>query len=127
MSSLVAAVGYLAVVAILVLFEKLPAVVFGVYVGMSALTFIAYAVDKSAARNNRWRTKESTLHILGLAGGWPGALVAQQVYRHKSKKQTFQAAFWLTVVVNCAALGWLLSSSGGSVIRTILGSPRFGL
>lgn len=125
-SSLVAAVGFLAVVAILVLFGKLPAVVFGVYLGISALTFIAYAVDKSAARNNRWRTKESTLHMLGLAGGWPGALVAQQVYRHKSKKQTFQTAFWFTVAVNCAALGWLLSSSGANVLRTILGSPQFG-
>lgn len=125
-NSLVVAVGFLGVIAILVLFGKLPGVVFGIYLGISALTFIAYAFDKSAARNNRWRTKESTLHMLGLAGGWPGALVAQNVYRHKSKKQTFQVAFWFTVAVNCAALGWLLSSSGANVLLTILGAPQFG-
>lgn len=121
MSSHVAAAAYLGVVAMLVLFGKLPAVVFGAYLGMSVLAFIAYGADKSAARNNRWRTKESTLHILGLAGGWPGALMAQQVFRHKSKKQDFQAAFWFTVAINCAALGYLLSSSGANVLRTILG------
>jgi uncharacterized membrane protein YsdA (DUF1294 family)/cold shock CspA family protein len=121
MSSHVAAVGYLCIVAMLVLFGKLPAVVFGAYLGMSVLAFIAYGADKSAARNNRWRIKESTLHILGLAGGWPGALVAQQVYRHKSKKQAFQTAFWFTVAINCTALGYLLSSSGANVLRTILG------
>lgn len=125
-SSVVAAVGFLGVVGILVLFGKLPAVVFGVYLGISALTLIVYAVDKSAARNNRWRIKESTLHLLGLAGGWPGAILAQQVYRHKSQKQAFQTAFWFTVAVNCAALGWLLSSSGTDLIRSILGSSPFG-
>ena len=121
MTSHAAAAGYLGVVAMLVLFGKLPAVVFGAYLGMSVLAFIVYGADKSAARNNRWRTKESTLHILGLAGGWPGALMAQQVFRHKSKKQAFQAAFWFTVAINCAALGYLLSSSGANVLRTILG------
>lgn len=92
-SALVAAVGFLGVVAILVLFGRLPAVVFGAYLGMSALTFLAYKFDKSAAQNQRWRTKESTLHMLGVAGGWPGGLVAQQVFRHKLKKQAFRTAF----------------------------------
>lgn len=104
----------------------LPAVAFGVYVGISALTYAIYEADKSAARNNRWRTKESTLHILGLAGGWPGALVAQQVYRHKLKKQTFLAAFWFTVAVNCVALGWLLTASGADVLSTVLGPHSLG-
>lgn len=122
-SALVVAIGFFGAVAILVLLEKLPAVVFGVYLGTSALTYAAYAADKSAARNNRWRTKESTLHLLGLAGGWPGALVAQQVHRHKLKKQTFLTAFWFIVAVNCAGLGWLLTASGADVLSTILGPP----
>jgi uncharacterized membrane protein YsdA (DUF1294 family)/cold shock CspA family protein len=126
MSSLIAAFGFLGIVAMTVLFGKLPFVVFGAYVGMTVLAFVAYAIDKSAARNNRWRIKESTLHMLGVAGGWPGALVAQQFYRHKSKKPAFQAAFWFTVVVNCAVLGWLLSSSGANLLQTILGLPQLG-
>ncbi|WP_229507489.1 DUF1294 domain-containing protein [Massilia psychrophila] len=120
--ALVAATGFLSLMAVFVLAGELPLLVLGVYLGASVITFIAYAVDKSAARNNHRRTRESTLHALGLVGGWPGALVAQQVLRHKSKKQSFRTAFWLTVVVNCGALGSLLTSQGASALRSIFGS-----
>lgn len=79
------------------------------YLGLSLLTFVAYALDKSAARNNTWRTPESTLHLLALAGGWPGALLAQQWLRHKSVKAEFRAVFWATVVFN--VVGFVLLSS----------------
>lgn len=74
------------------------------YAGMSLLTFIIYAIDKAAARAQRRRTPESTLHLLALACGWPGALLAQQWLRHKSVKQPFRTVFWLTVVINVAGL-----------------------
>jgi uncharacterized membrane protein YsdA (DUF1294 family) len=90
--------------------------------GASAAAFLVYALDKSAARNDRWRTQESTLHMFGLIGGWPGALAAQGLLRHKSKKQSFQVVFWATVVANCGALGWLFSPSGSSALRSILGA-----
>ena len=77
------------------------------YLGASGITFLVYALDKSAARRDRWRTRESTLHLLSLIGGWPGALAAQQLLRHKSAKPSFQAMFWLTVAVNVAVVGWL--------------------
>jgi len=70
------------------------------YLGMSVLTFVVYAADKAAAEARRWRTPESTLHALALAGGWPGALVAQQFMRHKSTKQGFRELFWATVMLN---------------------------
>ena len=82
------------------------------YAGLSALTFVIYAVDKSAAQSGQWRTKESTLHLLALGGGWPGALVAQQVLRHKSAKTAFRAVFWLTVLLNVAALVYVCSPAG---------------
>ena len=81
-----------------------------VYIAGSVITFLAYARDKSAARNNRWRTPESTLHLLSLIGGWPGALVAQRVLRHKSSKQPFRTVFWGTVLLNGAALIWVLTN-----------------
>ena len=121
-SSLVATAGFLGLIAVSVLTGKLPPLVFGLYLGLSVLTFIAYAIDKSAARNHQSRTRESTLHMLGLIGGWPGALLAQQVLRHKSKKESFRMTFWWTVVVNCGAFGWLLSPSGADALR-IFGSP----
>lgn len=71
---------------------------------LSAITFATYAKDKSAAMNNRWRVEERTLHFLALAGGWPAALMAQRVLRHKSRKRTFQRVFVATIVLNCAAI-----------------------
>lgn len=73
---------------------------------MSCVTFIAYAFDKSAAIKGRQRTPEQTLHLLELLGGWPGALIAQNLFRHKSRKASFQIAFWAIVLLNCAALSW---------------------
>lgn len=73
------------------------------YVGLSLLTFMVYAFDKSAAVSGRWRTAEQTLHLLSLAGGWPGALLAQQLLRHKSSKQSFVHVFWATVALNVMA------------------------
>ena len=89
---------------------KLLFVLLLLYFAASSITFIVYAWDKSAAKNGRWRIQECTLHLLSLAGGWPGALVAQKVLHHKSTKQSFQFTFWGTVVINCGALGWALSS-----------------
>lgn len=73
------------------------------YLGLSILAFLAYALDKSAAVSGRWRTPEQTLHILSLGGGWPGALVAQQLLRHKTSKQEFVSAFWFVVLINVGA------------------------
>jgi uncharacterized membrane protein YsdA (DUF1294 family) len=71
--------------------------------------FIYYAVDKSAAAAGRWRVPEGTLILLGLAGGWPGAIVAQQLLRHKSSKEDFRSAFWASVVLNVLAFVALCS------------------
>lgn len=73
-----------------------------VYFVVSLVAFLAYALDKSAAVQGRWRISEATLHLFSLAGGWPGALIAQQLLRHKSAKPSFVASFWATVVLNVA-------------------------
>ena len=73
------------------------------YAGVSFICFMAYAIDKSAARSGGWRTAERTLLVLGLAGGWPGAILAQQLLRHKTTKPSFRSAFWGTVVLNVVA------------------------
>jgi uncharacterized membrane protein YsdA (DUF1294 family)/cold shock CspA family protein len=70
------------------------------FLGLSFIAAIAYAQDKSAARRGDWRASEQTLHVLGVLGGWPGALIMQKALRHKSSKNSFQAVFWICVVVN---------------------------
>jgi len=97
---------FLAIICGLAAGGRLPLVVPAVYLAASVAAAIAYWTDKSAARTGAWRTPERTLHILALMGGWPGALVAQRVFRHKSAKPSFRFAFWATVIFNCAALVW---------------------
>jgi uncharacterized membrane protein YsdA (DUF1294 family)/cold shock CspA family protein len=80
-----------------------PRLVAGAYLMLSVVCFILYAADKSAAATGARRTQERTLLAIGLLGGWPGGLVAQQLLRHKSIKSSFRAAFWATVIVNVVA------------------------
>jgi uncharacterized membrane protein YsdA (DUF1294 family) len=80
---------------------------------MSVLCFAVYAFDKRASRQRgARRTPERTLLLLGLACGWPGALLAQQWLRHKSAKPSFLLKSWGTIVLNLGALLWLAHRSG---------------
>ena len=114
------AIGFIAVVGWSVPAYNMPIQILYLYLAASAFTFLVYAKDKWAARSGRWRTKESSLHTLALIGGWPGALIAQQVLRHKSQKNSFQFAFWATVVFNCAAFAWLFTAEGGKLLRSVI-------
>jgi uncharacterized membrane protein YsdA (DUF1294 family) len=67
---------------------------------MSVITFCAYGLDKFKAQKGLWRIPEKTLHILELCCGWPGALLAQRLLRHKSYKKSFRIVFWVMVVLN---------------------------
>ena len=116
------ALGFLCIVVAMTMLGWLPAAIPVIYGIASFVAFFAYAFDKSAAIGNRWRTPESTLHAFSLVGGWPGALIAQRFIRHKSAKDSFQATFWLTVLLNCGALGWLLSPHGKLIFQQIFGS-----
>lgn len=87
--------------------HRLPGWIWAWHAAASLLCFALYAADKSAAQAGRWRTPESTLLTFGLIGGWPGAIAAHHLLRHKSVKPSFRAAFHLTVVVQLAALSWL--------------------
>lgn len=76
--------------------------------GMSLLAFVLYRRDKRQAGIGGQRTPENVLHTLELLGGWPGALLAQQVFRHKTRKVSFQVVFWLIVAVHQALwVDWL--------------------
>lgn len=95
-----------------------------VYAGMSVLTWAVYAKDKAAARSGRWRTPESTLHLLAVLGGWPGALLAQQVLRHKTVKASFRGVFWFTVVANLSLLAALCSPAATDLVDAVAGVVR---
>jgi len=61
----------------------------------------------------------SRSRLLALAGGWPGALLAQQLLRHKSTKVEFRKVFWGTVIINVAGFA-LWCSPFGQPLRALL-------
>ncbi|MGD9210293.1 MAG: DUF1294 domain-containing protein [Desulfobacteraceae bacterium] len=83
----------------------LPPETLAIYLLASLVAFYLYGHDKSAAQKGKWRTPESTLHLADVLGGWPGGLFAQKFFHHKSRKTSFQIVFWLTIFINCVALG----------------------
>ncbi len=93
-----------------------------VYAVVSIVTFIAYGFDKIAAEKGERRTPENTLHLLDLAGGWPGGLAAQRLLRHKSSKSSFQGVFWTTVALNAGMLAWGMSAQGPMLLKFLLGA-----
>lgn len=84
---------------------------------IAGLTFLMFGLDKRAALNERQRVPENTLHLLSLAGGWPGGLLARPLFRHKTRKQPFRTVFWLMVVVNLVAVGVFLFSPQAAPLR----------
>lgn len=90
--------------------NRVPVLLVAAYGGMSVVAIVMYRLDKTAAVQGTWRISEATLHLVALLGGWPGAMLARPVLRHKTTKQPFRTIFWFTVVANCVALVWFVVS-----------------
>ena len=114
-SSIKIAITYLMLVAISVLFAESSKALLVWYLVIGLVTFFVYAKDKRAAINGNWRVPEKTLHVFSVAGGWLGALIAQDKLRHKTQKQPFRAIYWLTVAMNIAVFIWTLTPSGQAI------------
>lgn len=120
-SSIQIAITYLVLVAVSALFAESSKVMLAWYLVIGVVTLFVYAKDKRAAINGNWRVPEKTLHIFSVAGGWLGALIAQDKLRHKTQKQPFRAIYWLTVFINVAAFVWTLTPSGQAMFGRWLG------
>ncbi len=99
-----------------------PVWVAAIVVGVSFIAFVVQWIDKRQAEASGRRVPENFLHLMELAGGWPGAFLAQRLFRHKTVKVSYQAIFWLIVVANeYAAIDYLLGWKGVTVLRNALG------
>jgi uncharacterized membrane protein YsdA (DUF1294 family)/cold shock CspA family protein len=106
--------------------EQIIAVAVFVFYGLlSAISFSCYYIDKRAARKDLWRLKESTLQLSALLGGWPGALIAQGVLRHKIRKPLFLFGFYFIVSIHLGLLFFYLSEQGNVMIRSLLINAQF--
>jgi uncharacterized membrane protein YsdA (DUF1294 family) len=72
---------------------------------MSLVCFITYGLDKRQAVRGGRRVSERTLHLMAFLGGWPGALIAQRQFRHKTQKVRFRIVFWIVVVLHISIVG----------------------
>lgn len=79
---------------------KTSAVLIAAYIiGINLITFVVYGRDKSQARRREWRTPESTLFILAIAGGSVGALLAMYLFNHKTRKRAFRFGIPIILLV----------------------------
>jgi uncharacterized membrane protein YsdA (DUF1294 family) len=67
---------------------------------MSIVCFAVYGLDKQRSVNGGRRVQERTLHILAFLGGWPGAILGMQHFRHKTKKLSLLIVFMLVVILH---------------------------
>lgn len=108
----------------LVFLKKVHPVILFLYFLLSLITFLIYWHDKIKAKKREWRTPEYKLHFFSLIGGWPGALIAQRQLRHKSRKQSFQVVFYITVILNISAISFY-SYFGSSFVNYDLFVDKF--
>lgn len=66
----------------------------------SPVAFAAFGWDKFQAKRDGWRVPEKTLHLLSFLGGWPGSVIAQHMFRHKTVKPAFRVVLTLIVVAH---------------------------
>jgi uncharacterized membrane protein YsdA (DUF1294 family)/cold shock CspA family protein len=109
-------VGFMMIVLALVLFNRLPLFVLYLYSILSIVSIAFYQIDKFAAQQGHWRTTEKFLQLLSLIGGWPGAIVMQQLLKHKSKKLSFRLKHFVMVAINLLGFYWMLTEQGQSII-----------
>ena len=75
---------------------------------LTLITFCLYGLDKRAAKLDRRRTPEASLHLLAFLGGWLGGLAGQKYFRHKTRKLSFQIMFWMTGIWHIAIVVFLI-------------------
>ena len=88
--------------------HKFHPAIFLVYLVMSIVTIVVYAMDKRKAVKSQWRIPEATLHLCELLCGWPGAMIAQVLIRHKNAKLSFQLVFWAMTIVNVGIFAFIV-------------------
>lgn len=91
-----------------------------IFIAINVFAFLAFEFDKRAAMNGEWRIKESTLLAIAFLGGSSGALIGQQVLRHKTRKQPFRT-YLIAIAILHLALATMFIVSPDWTVNTLRG------
>ncbi|ARO29990.1 hypothetical protein NXC14_CH02044 [Rhizobium sp. NXC14] len=78
------------------------------FLALNLIAFSIYFLDKQPARNGGWRISERSLLTLALIGGSLGAVAAQQILRHKTRKEPFRSILAAILILH-GALAMILA------------------
>ena len=89
-----------------------------VLINLSA--YIAFYFDKKLAQANERRISKSTLLSLAFFGGSGGAILAQQQFRHKTRKQPFKSHLYLIAVLHVGLVVIMMIPSARAELLNML-------
>jgi uncharacterized membrane protein YsdA (DUF1294 family) len=87
-----------------------------VFAAWNAFVFAAYFVDKQAARHDQRRISEKTLLTLALLAGTPGAITAQRLLRHKTRKEPFRSLLMAIAMLHLLIVLAIISGVAGRML-----------
>jgi uncharacterized membrane protein YsdA (DUF1294 family) len=71
---------------------------------MNIIGFAVMGIDKSKARNHKWRTRERTMFTIAILGGSIGVKAGMQHYRHKTQHKQFVYGIPAIIVIQIAVI-----------------------
>ena len=74
---------------------------------VNIIAFLMYGIDKSRARQGKWRISEKTLIGIAVIGGSIGALLGMLVFHHKTKHWYFRFGIPAILLIQ-GILIWLI-------------------
>lgn len=75
--------------------------------GINAVTFIVYGIDKYKAKKAKWRIPEATLLLLAVLGGSIGAWMGMKVWHHKTMHKKFKYGIPAILLIQIALMAYL--------------------
>ena len=75
--------------------------------GINAVTFIIYGIDKYKAKKAKWRISEATLLLLAVLGGSIGAWMGMKVWHHKTMHKKFKYGIPAILLIQIALMAYL--------------------
>lgn len=78
-------------------------------VAINVVTVFVYGFDKLVAQSHAWRVRERTLLLLAALGGSIGALIAINIFHHKTRKNKFLMPLAVILLLQLALIGLLLT------------------